>query len=107
MKRKNLYAGALVAAVLAMGASPSMAAEHVAYAPDGGSRAHSIDKVLYVKDTKADGHQAFGYANDEDHRLDNASGYNSTVKRTYASTITAVRACTNIQNLPDSCSAWK
>jgi hypothetical protein len=98
-------AGLLVAGMVALGASPAMA--HTATSPDNGSIAYTSGTVtLWVKDNKCDGYQAYGYANNTAHRLDNGGGCGTTLKKDFG-TITAVQACTNIPVAKDPCSSWQ
>ncbi|WP_147251801.1 hypothetical protein [Blastococcus sp. TF02-8] len=95
---------AMFVAFAAVSASPALA--HSAVAPDSGSNAYdnSTHSRFYVYDMKADSHSAYGNWNNTDNRLSNNSGYGTTVSK--AATVTAVRACTDVQFASDPCSNW-
>ena len=62
--------------------------------------------VLNLDDTKTDGNDAYGYANNTAHRLNNWDGSGVVVSQTYG-TITQAEACNNKGPLwPDPCSSW-
>ena len=88
--------------------SPALAALH-AYAPDGGAHvydSYSRDR-LNVNDSKCDSRYAYGNWNGStSNRLENRSGCNTTVWKAGLG-ISSLRACTNINAWPDSCSSWK
>lgn len=80
-----------------------------AYAPDDGSHvwdSYSRER-LNVTDSKCDSRYAYGNWNGtDDNRLENRSGCNTTVYRSGLG-IRSLRACTNYNTWPDSCSSWK
>lgn len=99
-------AGLMVVGMVTLGASPALAS-HTATSPDNGSIAYTTGTTtLNVKDNKCDGRQAYGYANNTAHRLDNGGGCGTTLFKQYG-TITAVQACTNIPAASDPCSSWQ
>lgn len=100
---------ALVVVVLSLfTATPALAVLH-AYAPDDGSHVYDSNyrSQLNVNDSKCDGRYAYGNWNGTDgNRLNNQSGCYTTAYKTGLG-IRSLRACTNINFYPDSCSSWK
>ena len=102
--KKKLVAGTIVG-LLALGGAPALAVS--ASSPDGGSYAYNVGQTFYVRDSKADSHGAYGYWNLLNNRLNNKSGYNTTVSKNTGWIIGFVKACTDLQLAPDTCSDWK
>lgn len=103
MNKARASAALFATGLLLLGVSPALAFQ--ATAPGGGSRSWNSGTTFYVQDPKCDGYAAYGFVNNNAHRLDNTRGCGTTASRGYG-TIVAVRACTNISLAPDLCSAW-
>ncbi|WP_103064344.1 hypothetical protein [Actinomyces qiguomingii] len=101
--RRSLAVAALPTSLIAT--PPALAG--TAVTSDGAAKAWNSGNTLYVTDTKGDDHAVYGNANHTGNRLNNHSGYGSTVSKTYNFKVTAVRACVNLQLQSDRCSAWR
>ena len=101
--RRSLAVAALLTSLIAT--PPALAA--TATTGDGAAKAWNEGNTLYVKDTKGDDHAVYGNANNTGNRLDNKSGYGTTVQATYGFKVTSVRACVNLQFKADNCSSWR
>lgn len=103
MKRRGMIAAA--AALVLFGASPALAATMTS--PDGGAKAWAsqTNSQMNVRDAKCDGHWVYGNWNNTGNRMENKAGCNKTLSGPVSS-ITAVRACTEIPLGTDSCSNW-
>jgi hypothetical protein len=102
MKRQRLLGIALVAGLLGLGASPALAVGSSSM----GAVASRSGNTVSVRDAKADNSSVYANVNTTSTRLNNLSGYNATVSRTYTFKVTAIRACVDVNFQSDPCSAW-
>ncbi|KDN84415.1 hypothetical protein [Kitasatospora cheerisanensis] len=103
----RIAAGAIATLAIAGAAAPAFAHS----ANQGGASSWNSGRTFYVKDTDADSHSVYGNwavsgGSGNDGRLDNSSGYNTTVSKDVNGDIISVRACVNIQWGTDDCSGW-
>ncbi|MFE6869311.1 hypothetical protein ACFVFS_22505 [Kitasatospora sp. NPDC057692] len=103
----RIAAGSIAALAIAGAAVPAFA--HTAV--QGGATSWNDGRTFYVKDTDADSHSVYGNwaisgGTGNDGRLNNSSGYNTTVSKSVNGDIISVRACVDIQFGTDDCSGW-
>lgn len=111
MNRRNrggTLVGAWMLSVLAT-AVPASGAEIQSYATGSYAATVSNRTVATIKDTAGDNRNVYTnyYRGSSLKRLDNGSGVGTTVYGTSGSTITSMRACTEIDFAPDSCDSFR
>lgn len=101
---KGLKIAGILLAATTFAAAPAYA--HSSTSPDNGSRAYDTSGPKFnVDDPKCDGYIAYGFWNNANNRLDDKSGCGTTATRSVSS-VTSVKACTNIPLASDPCSNW-
>lgn len=97
-------------AVGMVGTTAAAYADKDSYVTGGHAWRGSDVTVVYIKDTLANSESVYAQyklGSSTINRLDNNLGANQTVSADRTSTITALRACQDINLAPDACDAWK
>lgn len=106
MRKSILTAVGLCFGLTAFGASAAVAT--TLNSPDGAAQVwnSNSNKTFNVKDTSSDHNSVYGnWGGTDDNRLENHSGYKTTVSKPVSST-GSMRACHDIPLGSDSCSGW-
>ncbi|MDR0945760.1 MAG: hypothetical protein LBM66_06340 [Bifidobacteriaceae bacterium] len=108
--RSRLVAAVATAGLLALGATPALASNiHISNQGNAAKAWTSTEHswTLHVKDIADDGHNAYGFANDTNHKLYDVYGANSSVSVYQGFNITKTQACIDVRWANDPCSSWK
>lgn len=97
---RKVVGGVMVAMMLTGGVA------HAASVATTGATASNVGRTLTIRDTQADGSNAYANWNSSDRNRVQTSGGNGSTATVTPSVLNNFRACRDRNNLPDNCSSY-